>query len=115
MGITQISDGFTREDTVPAVGPWGEFPIKYRPALWEESDAYYDAIQKSAGKATAKVKVDFVRSHVAAWGVASQDGGETLPVADAAIKRLPRPQLEHVLRLILGYEGTAESSDVKNS
>jgi hypothetical protein len=106
-----IGDGYDFDGSIPAIGPWPAVTCKYRPALPDRVQEYFDAAA-AGGKKRCDAAVKLLADHVTSWDVETEKG--PAPVTEATLRKVPYPVRERLVDLVTGYAGQA-AADEKNS
>ena len=109
-----INDGYTKETTIPAIA--GMHPalwIQFRPALAEQRVILQRALLQDPEE-QVKAMAAIICRHLIDWS-ATADGGIKSQIKVDVVRRLHPTLLGKILDQILGYAGSEETTDVKNS
>ena len=111
----QVNDGYNFDFTIPGRGPWLPITGKYRPASPEAVYEYQDA---GTGKKRMAASVKLLLGPgpvpvLSSWDVVDQ-AGAPVPISEAAIRRIPAPQLDKLLNIVSGYALEEWEQDAKN-
>lgn len=101
-------DGYTEAALIPELpGVHSRAAITYRPALWQEREAWSKAIIEATPAEKGKIDVALVKKHLRTVN--------SLPVKPEMIAAI-RPKLfSKILDAIMGYKIEQEEADAKNS